>query len=178
VKETLPIPERLLCQICGDPIPDDSAKRRSNTCRKKECVNALRRFRTAVMSAGKCPHCYHPSTPEEWAEFRQWRQWKANQDDTTLQSFMKATHGLTLRSLARRLMQGLEKAVDRLEERRKVILGQSALLKEGKPDMSTLPEPALDEIIGLDTLTGAWRELLLSAKELLPEKSVDAKAAE
>jgi hypothetical protein len=178
VKDTAPVPAALFCQICQDPIPNDSAKRRSNTCRKTECVNALRRFRVAVMTAGKCPHCYHPSTPEEWAEFRQWRQWKANQDDTTLQSFMKATHGLTLRALARSLAKALGAAVARLEERRKVILGQSALFKAGEPDMSTLPEKELDEVIGLDKLTGAWRQLLISAHELLPEKAVDQKAAE
>ena len=178
MNKEIPIPTQLFCQVCQDPIPNDSAKRRSNTCRKPECISALRRFRTAVMTAGKCPHCYHPSSPEEWERFRKWRQWEANQNDTTLQSFMKNTSGMTLRSLARKLTKSLGDAVDRLEDRRKIILGQSALLKAGEPDMTTLPEPALDEVIALDRSTGAWRELLILAAELLPEKAVDSKAAD
>lgn len=178
MSKEVPIPPQLFCQICQEAIPNDSAKRRSNTCRKPECINSLRRFRTAVMTAGKCPHCYHPSSPEEWERFRKWRQWEANQNDTTLQSFMKNTNGMTLRSLARKLTKSLGDAVDRLEERRKEILSQSAFPKFGEQDMTALPELALDEVIALDRSTGAWRELLILAAELLPEKPVDAKVAD
>lgn len=172
------VPAQLFCQICSSVIPEDKAKRRSNTCGKKECVNALRRYRAAVLASGKCPHCYHPSTPEEWLLFRQFRQWHAKQNDTTLQSFMKATSGMTLRALARKLAKELANALQATEARKTLILEQSTMKKAGKPDLPTLPANCATEIAILDERIQAWRQLVDSAGELLPEKVVDAKAAD
>lgn len=164
------IPTQLFCQVCGQDIPEDKAKRRSNTCGEKECVNALRRFRANILTSGKCPHCYHPSSPEEWAQFRQWRQWVANQNDTTLQGFMKATSGMTLRAMTRKLATGLGAALKAVETRRDIILHQSTL--------ATLPEESRKEIAVLDDQILEWGQLLDAAKQVLPEKAVDAKPAD
>lgn len=184
-KEAMNKPEiitQLYCQVkaegCLVVIPDEKAKRRSNTCGNRECVNALRRYRAAVLNTGKCPHCYHPSTPEEWERFRKWRQWEANQNDTTLQAFMKATSGMTLRALARKLTQGLEAALAVTEARRRLILEQSTPKTAGEPDLATLPEAAGKEIAALDEHILAWGQILDAAKQVLPEKPVDAKAAD
>lgn len=165
------IPASLFCQVCGKIIPEDKAKRRSNTCGEKDCVNALRRFRAAILNTGKCPHCYHPSTPEEWAQYRQWRQWVANQNDTTLQAFMKASSGMTLRALTRKLALGLQEAQKAMEARRRQVLEQSTLKSAGVPDLSTLPAEAAEEIADLEELIGTWSPLLEAAKEALPERT-------
>jgi predicted nucleic acid-binding Zn ribbon protein len=172
------IPTKLFCQVCGQAIPDEKTKRRSNTCGEKECVNALRRFRASLSSAGKCPYCYHPSTPEEWERYRKWRRWEANQNDTTMQAFIKAPNGMTLRAIARKLAKSLCGAAQLAEARRRLVLEQSTLKKGGAPDLATLPEEAGKEIAQLDDRILEWGQLLDMAKGLLPEKSVDAKAPE
>lgn len=178
-KTEIPTQTQLFCQICGKPIPEEKAKRRSNTCGTKECMNALRRFRANLLSTGKCPHCYHPSSPEEWAQFRQWRQWAANQSDTTLQSFMRASSGMTLRSLTRKLQKATKDALQAAADRHDLILAQSCLKNgDGNPDLRTLPEDCMAEISALEGRIREWTAILDSAKEVLPEKAVDAKAQE
>lgn len=178
MSKEVPIPSQLFCQICQEAIPNDSAKRRSNTCRKPECINSLRRFRTAVMTAGKCPHCYHPSSPAEWELFRRWRQWEANQNDTTLQSFMKNTNGMTLRALARKLENALGDAFVRLKKEREDLIWSSTLRKEGQPDLSTMPDEIARQTAEMEKLLDHWLSLHDLAAELLPEKPIDAKAAD
>jgi hypothetical protein len=172
------IPAQLFCQVCGQIIPDEKTRRRSNTCGTKECVNALRRFRAALSNAGKCPSCYHPSTPEEWERYRKWRRWEANQNDTTLQAFIKAPSGMTLRAIGRKLTKSLESALHVIEARRRLVLDQSTLKSAGVSDLATLPEEASKEIGQLDDRILEWGQVLDMARELLPEKHVDAKAPE
>lgn len=174
------IPKQLFCQVCGETIPDEKAKRRSNTCGKKECVNALRRFRSALLNSGKCPSCYHPSTPEEWQRYQRWRRWEAKQTDTTLDELMKSGRGQgpKLRSVTRKLIAGLELALKVTEERRRVILEQGMLKNASGLDLSTLPEQASKEIATLDEKIVKWGQLLDLAKSVLPEKAVDAQAPE
>lgn len=167
-------PTHLRCQVCGEQIAPERAKKRSNTCANKECINALRRFRLNILQMGKCPHCYHPSTPEEWAEFRAWRQWKANQSDTTLQAFMKAASGPTLRSLARGLVKALADAAGIVAARRTQILDESTLRRNGEPDLDTLQAEARAAIDGLDKDLAGWRELLEQANAVLPVKAAQA----
>lgn len=174
------IPAQLFCQICSAPISADKARRRSNTCGSVECRNALRRYRAAQLNAGKCPHCYHPSTPEEWELFRKFRKWMADQNDTSLQAFLKPTSGPTLRSVTRRLATALASATMSLEARKAEILGSGTLARlDGKPDPTMLPvSTAAEEIAELDKLIASWHPLLESAREVLPEKAVDVKTAE
>jgi hypothetical protein len=62
----------LNCQVCRGVIPPATAKKLGVVC-GIACRNELRRYRFQILQNQKCPHCYHPSTPEEREEFRQWR---------------------------------------------------------------------------------------------------------
>jgi hypothetical protein len=175
----LEIPSQLFCQICQQPMPAEKAKRRSNTCGSKDCVNSLRRFRAALLQTGKCPYCYHPSTPEEWDLFRKFRVWYAKQNDTTLQAWLHETSGSTLRALTRKLAKALGDAAAILETRKAEILESGTLARSGgKPDPTMLPVSTQREIAELDALLGDFHPMLEAARQVLPEKAVDAKAAE
>lgn len=178
MKETTEIPKQLFCQVCVGAIPEEKARRRSNTCGKSDCVNALRRYRANVLATGKCSTCYHPCSPEEWELFRKFRKWQAIQDDSTMRGFLEAPRGMTLRALTRKLIQALSAALRATEGQREGILERSTLKRDGKPDIATLPDSCRGEIEELDRHILSWSGILEDARQVIPEKTVDAKAAD
>lgn len=58
------------CVICKNQIPRERASK--ETC-SRQCADTWRQHREEILARTRCPHCYHPSTPEERADFRQWR---------------------------------------------------------------------------------------------------------
>lgn len=64
--------EPLYCTICTKEIPPDRARRRTSVC-SEACKDKADYRRMKMMRNQKCPHCLHPSTPEEREDFRQWR---------------------------------------------------------------------------------------------------------
>lgn len=134
----------LRCMVCAAPIPEKKARYRSNTC-SDSCRLALRRHRLAILNSGKCPHCYHPSTPAEWEEFREWRKSKG-----AMQQFMRPDHGNKLKGEVNALREGLQEALDELRIARVAIHGNGGgEAMEPDPDAENI-----DAIIGrLEALT-------------------------
>lgn len=64
--------ESLYCVICRKQIDPKRATRPTATC-SEVCKNRLDTIKANQRKARKCPHCLHPSTPEEREQFRLWR---------------------------------------------------------------------------------------------------------
>src|ERR1700678_2553460 len=57
----------LHCMICLQPLSETRSRRATSTCSEK-CKDRLDALRAEQRCSRKCPHCLHPSTPEEREE--------------------------------------------------------------------------------------------------------------
>jgi hypothetical protein len=153
----------LLCQVCRQQIPAVTAERMSVTC-GKDCRNELRRYRMEVLKNQKCPHCYHPCTPEEWTE---WRQWRAERGP--MQAFMQLPgRGNPTGKREKALREALGDAVGVLRGELGVILVSYASERiDGLPIRSSLNADGEALAVPLEKIIERAQELLEPRKKFL-----------
>lgn len=126
----------LHCTICQQEIPEARARRGTSTC-SESCKNKFDRIRAEQRALRKCPHCLHPSTPEERSEFRVWRAERG--DNKSAHPTGPRDHTLPNKNL---ILSTLRKATQALREERDAI--QQAL-----ETLQTPPEGAAEPANGI-----------------------------
>lgn len=99
------------CLVCTTQIPPQRERMRSVTC-SDACKEALRIRRLDILRTQKCPHCNHPSTPEEWQQFKRWR----HETGGSIRGYISPGRGnQQWRAKARKFAQTLAETAQRLE---------------------------------------------------------------
>jgi hypothetical protein len=62
------------CVICREPVPEKRRHPKTVATCSEEHAAQLKQYNEDQVALTKCPHCYHPSTPEEREDFKNWRR--------------------------------------------------------------------------------------------------------
>lgn len=142
------------CMICREPLSEARSRRPTSTC-SEPCKDRMDAQQLEQRRLRKCPHCLHPSTPEEREEFRVWR---ASRGDVRGLAIVKREAGGAPKHLLRR---ALREAVGVLVEKRAEILdGCCANTVEGIPERSTLSEVARPGVERLEEQIKRFQKLI------------------
>jgi hypothetical protein len=154
----------LNCQVCRGLIPSATAKKLGVVC-GIACRNELRRYRFQILQNQKCPHCYHPSTPEEREEFRQWRASRGPMQEgfRTLPG-----KGSPIAKREKALREVLRSAVAILQAVREVLGLAATDAMEGQPIRSSRVPGAEAIDAPIEAIIAKAEELLTPKEKLLP----------
>lgn len=144
----------LHCMVCLEPLSETRSRRPTSTC-SEPCKDRLDTLRAEQRRSRKCPHCLHPSTPEEREEFRRWR---ASRGDVRGVEIVKREAGGAPKHLLRK---ALREAVGVLRgELDRILDSECTKSLEGKAERFTLSEIATPRVEKLEEQIGRFEKLI------------------